>query len=303
MNIPLFFHNLKIKHKLLLSFFIVPIVFILFVGVISFLSSTSALRKLSYDIIYQYQQNTVTDILKNMRRYEILASIIYRNTSIQRLISNNYMDPYLEYETVRNVLNPTLFTLLDVSESGINIQLIRYNDINSEIIPRNIENILDSVRLSEYYIDNNSRQFHIINYNRVRNLTWVRDSMGRLNGNVWTQVGQDRDYNYISLLHEITNTSSLNSEAIGLLRLTIPFDVIFNDEINSADNGFYMVFNNRHELLSGDTEIIDFSNNNENFLRSFSVSDDDEALLDDQKLILLKSKPFINEWYIIRNNI
>jgi len=291
--------NLRIKHKLLLSFFLVPLILVLCVGYVSYLSSTSALKKQSYDIINQYQQNTVAEILRSINRYELLANTIYRNTGIQRLISHNYVDPYQEYLTIITLLNPTLRAILDASEAGINIQLIRYHNLKSEIIPGNIENLLDSVRFLDYYIDDGRKQFQIVNYRRVEGLPWVQEVMNRLPGNVWTQVGYDSEYNYISLLHEITDTASFSREAIGLLRLTIMFNTLYSEDMSGAEKGFNLVFNSQMELLSGEPEKIAFFQKHESFLRSFSESSDNEAILDNSDLLLLRSEPFANDWYIV----
>jgi len=271
---------------------------VLIVGFISYFSSTDALKRQSHDIINQYQRNTVEGIRRNINRYEILANTIHSNTGIQRLISYNYVDPYSEFMTIRTLVNPKLWAILYASETGMNIQLIRYNDLKSEIIPSNIENLLDHVRFLDYHLDDGRRQFQILNYARVMDLLWFQEIRSQMSGYVWTQVGHDGALNYISLLHEITDISTFTNEPVGMLRLTIPFYAIHHENMRDSDKHFTLVFNDQDELLSGEPEVVSFYYENSDFLRSLQNTGTG-TLHFTQELILLKSEPFNNGWYII----
>ena len=296
------FDNLKIRHKLLISFFVVPVFFVFCVGFASYLSSTDALRRQGYDIIYQHQQNTIAEINRNMNRYELIAKTISGNTSIQTLISPRYITALREYEIVRNVLNPTLNSFLDASESGINIQLIRYNDVNSEIIIGNIENLLAQPPSIDFYLSGGRRQFQVFNYSRVRNLPWIKLAMqglGSPGGGSWVQVGRDRDYGYISFLHEIIDLSTPRIEVIGLLRLTVMFDTIYSEHFNGTGGSFNLVFNSQQQLLSAEPYKVDFFKENKDVFDTFLSSSNSQMLLREQGITLIRSKLFGDDWYII----
>ena len=293
--------NIKIRHKLLFSTFVIPVILVVFVGYVAYLSSTAALRQQSYDIIYQYQQSTTAEILRNMNRYELIAKTISGNSTIQTLLSPRPIATLRELEMVTTVLSPTLDSFLDAAESGINIQLIRFNDYNSEIIPANIENILAHPATTAFYVSGGRRQFHVINYRRVRDLQWFRNAMQELNtpgAGMWTQVGHDRDYGYISFLHVITDFSPARSEIIGLLRLTVTFNTIYNGSINGS-GGFNLVFDGEQRLLSAEPHKVGFYEMNRYVLNSLLNSADTDLLLRDQGLMLIRSNAFGDSWYII----
>jgi len=299
MNPMRLFSNLRIKHKLILPFFVLPITLIIIVGLISHNSSTNALRRQSHYLIYQYQQSSIAEIQRTLDRYEFLANTISRNVGISQLMSPNRLDPFQEYLSLINVLYPTLNATLYATDAGINIQLIRYHDYNSEIIYGNIENLLETLRVSEYYISGGRRQFQLVNFERVQDRLWVQEAKYYSFENKWMQVGHDRDYNYISLLHELTATSDFRTEPIGLLRLTIMFSTIYSEDLTDSNSGFSLIFNEQMELLSGEAEKVAFFRENESFLRSFSDSSESETVLNSQELLLVKSQPFANDWFII----
>jgi len=294
--------NLKIRHKLLLFFFVLPVVLMICVGYIAYHSSTDALRRQNYDNIYQYQQSTIAEISRNMNRYELISQTISSNATIQTLISPREIRPIDEYEMVRTVLNPTLHSFLDASEAGINIQLVRYNDYNSEIIAGNFENLLEHPRSTGIYVSAGRRQFQIVNYNRMKDLDWVKSAVqepGTIGNGVWAQVGMDSEFGYISFLRKITDMSTPRNEVIGLLRLTIMFDTIYSEVMNGADGSFSLVFNNQHELLSAEPYKIDFYEMNEDAFGLLINNLNTGKQLADQDITLIKSNEFGDSWYII----
>ncbi|MCL2362388.1 MAG: histidine kinase [Defluviitaleaceae bacterium] len=301
MRISQWFHNLQIRHKLLLSFFVIPVILVLSIGFATFLSSTDALRRQGYDIIYEHQQSTIAGIIRNMNRYELIAQTITGNTTIQTFIAPNYITPLREYEIVRNVLNPTIHSFLDASESGINIQLIRYNDINSEIITGGIGSLLAYPRSIDFRLTGRRRQFQVLNYSRIRDLHWTSFAMEEVNtrGGIWAQVGNDRDYGYISFLQEITDMSTPRIEVIGLLRLTIMFDTIYTDNFNGTDGSFNLVFDTGHRLLSAEGYKVDFYEMNRDIFYGFLSGDDSQMLLRDQGITLIRSGEFGDNWHIV----
>ena len=293
------FKNLRIKYKLLLAYFIVPLIFIFGIGYVSYLSSTDALKKQSYDLIHQYQRNTIAEIMKNLSRYELIANTIYSNTKIQQLMSDKNIGSYLEYEIVRNVLNPTLQSILDASGGGLNIQLIRYSNYNSEIIQDNVEGILRHRHISDFYLSNESRQFQVINFYRVMDLLWFQQAKDNIDGYMWTQVGYDEQYNYISLLHEITDEVAFTLHTVAMLRLTIAFDAIHSEDMGNQENVFNLVVNQHGDLLSVESGKVGFFQKNEEILKTFIHGSDSEKLLSDQGIIMVKSQPFSEGWHII----
>ena len=296
------FSNLKIKQKLLLSFFAIPIIFVIIVGFVSYLSSTNALRRQSYELINQYQQSTIADINRNKNRYELIAQTITDNTTIQTLISPYQLQTTRELEIVRTVLNPMFFSFMNAAEAGINIQLIRYNDYNSEIIMGNVENILAYPRAIPFYINDGSRQYQVINLSRAVNMPWfeslIYDDGGQLNGN-WLQIGNDSEYGYITFLSEISNMAITGANATGLLRLTIMFDTIYSESPYTAESGFNLVFNNQNRLLSAEPHKIHFFEDNSEIINSFINNSNSEMLLGNQGITLIKSEAFSDGWYII----
>jgi len=272
---------------------------ILLVGYVSYVSSTDALKKHSYDLVNQYQQSAISEILRTLNRYELLAKTLHSNVGIQQLMAPVSIEPFEEFMTIRTTLNPIINVIFDASDSGINIQMIRYHDYNSEIIYGNAESLLEYVRRLDYYLNDGVRQFQVVNFNRVEGLQWLEDvrELGAIN--LWKQVGYDKEYNYISLINEITRTSRFVAESVGLLRLTVMFNTIYSEDMSDTDRGFNLIFNENMELLSAEPEKIEFFDNNMEFLRTFSESAENEAVLNGQDLLVLKSQIFANDWYII----
>ena len=299
MNPIILFKNLRIKYKLLLAYFIVPLIFILGIGYVCYLSSTDALTKQSHHIIYQAQQNTIAEIIKNLNRYEFMANTIYSNTKIQQLMSDKQLDPYIEYDIVKNVLTPSIQSILDASGGGLNVQLIRYNDHNSEIIQDNVEGVLRHTRPVDFYLGNGHRQFQLINHSRVMDLPWVQAARAHPGAGAWAQVGDDERYNYISFLHEITDESTYRFQKVALLRLTIAVSAIHSEDMSNPENVFNLLVHDRGQLLSSEPDKVAFYKTHESLLDEFMGSPATETLLSDQGIILIKSQPFNEDWHLI----
>ena len=294
--------NLKIKHKLLISVFTIPIILVICVGLISYWSSTNALRRQSYEIIHQYQQSTIAEIIRNKNRYELIAETIAGNATIQTLISPVEITTVREVEMVRTVLNPTIFSFLDASEAGINILLARYNNFNSERIFGNFENILSDQRAAGSDVGEGRRQFQLVNYDRLVEQPWTAETMDELRESdncIWAQVGQDRELGYISLLREVRNMSSPRGEAVGLLRVTITFDMIYTAGSNNSSENFNLVFNGDNELLSREPHKIRFYEENRDTFLALRDGLQREISLRDQELTIIRSDEFADSWYLI----
>jgi len=301
-NLKVAFLNLEIKHKLLLSFFVMPIFLIISVGFISYLSSTRALWRQNNDIIYQYQQSRIAEMTRNKNRYELIASTITGNTTIQELISPTILSTVHEFDMVRTVLNPTLHSFLDASEAGMNIQLIRYNDMNSEIIFTNFEDLLNHRSWSGQDIAAGRRSYQLVNFSRIRDFDWVEDVMLEFvhgSGGVWRQVGYDRQYGNISYLHEIKDMSTLRNEAVGFLRITVTLEMIESEMVENGDGILNLVFDNQNQLLSTEQYKVEFYEENQDIIHTIAKNDGSIIEHTNHSLTLLKSDPFGDSWYMI----
>lgn len=121
--------RLRFRQKLILSYLIISIIPILFLGIYSYNQSK--------DFLYQqaakdYQRNVEVyseSIKANMDHYENMAALILYNDIIQRILNGNYIDLYNLYNDLTQYLNPYLNMLLNLNTETQQLTLYTANEM------------------------------------------------------------------------------------------------------------------------------------------------------------------------------
>ena len=296
-----FFSDLRIKYKLFISYFFITIMPVAAIGYFSYTAASNYLMEQSIRIISQSQEKIALSIERRLDSLKFLATTMYNNPKLQSLISGEYIGYYEEYELVRNSVEPTIQSLLDATGTGICAMFVRYNDIGSEIIPYNFENILSQENKGINYIDNGRRIFTVINYSRVRDRKWLQDLQGNTKEFKLVQVASDKEFGNISIVKEMVGSFGYFRSKIGLMRMTISLDNIFEKEKaqESYSAGFYMVINSDGTLLSSEKFKVDFFNNNKAIINTYLNSKDNKNFIIEGEFLLKKRKINNYEWTLL----
>lgn len=294
------FQNLRIGHKLLLSYFLITLIPVISVGYISGSYSARASREQSLNLIRQLQQNTISSINKQLDNYKFLANTIYDNQKIQQLVSGRYIDYYDEYDIANSLLQPVLQALLNATGKGIYVALIRYNNDKSEIIPYNFENI-NELNEKVDLLNGKKQIYNVLNLDRMEKKAWFHEVRGKLDQYTWQQIGEDKKHQYISLLREMRDYDTLQNTKIGLLRLTVRLADILGEENFSelSGKGVSLVFDGNRNLLSTEKEKEEYYTLNKSVIDKFlgKQGNKDNIILKDK--ILVRSKISSVDWDII----
>lgn len=294
------FHNLQIKYKLLLLYFLVTIVPVSAIAYFSYSSSISSLEKESLNLIRQFQQNTITTVNNRLDSYLFLANSIYDNQRIQNFVLGKYINSYEEYDTVVGFLDPVLQSLLKATGKGICVMLVRYNDKGGEILQANFENILGFGKQYNDYLGRKAQFYQVINYSRIKDKDWFKEIKGKTPNYTWKQVNEDSKYSYMSLIREMSDYSSHSAEKIGLLRLTVRLaDIIGEEVVNDVSvNGFNMFFDENNRLLSLEKEkSVFFDENSDVILDLLAEESGSSIILKDY--ILIVGDIYTSNWKIV----
>ncbi len=285
------FHDLQIKNKLFISYFLVSIIPVAGLGYFSYNQSVQSVEQQSLNLIYQLQQNTIASIEQRLNSYVFLANTIYDNQRIQNLVSAQNIDYYEEFNLHTGFLEPALQSMLNATGKGIYLALMRYNDHGSEILPTNFENIAGLGEQQYDYLDAGGQFYQIINYDRVKHRSWFQAvrSDGHADRYVWQQVGEDLRYGNISLLREMVNYADYTNDKIGMLRLTVKLEDILGreDVMDSSEKGFNLIFGKEGSLLSMEPEKSVFLQQNRATIDALLTWQDNPAsrILDDRILV------------------
>jgi len=268
---------------------ILPIVLL---GVYSYTSSVNRFKAQNLNMIWQYQQKEMMNITNRLDNYEFLVDTICGNEKIQDFVSGSYNSYYEEFETVRYYITPVIKSLINATGRGIYLGIIRYGD-RSEIIPRNYEEMLDTLQPEVRVITNDIKYYYIVNEKRLSNNSWFVDNKGRLDNPAWMQVGKDRTYGNISLLAEVKNLRYFNQDKVAMLRVTVNIDSILgsNEIDDKSITGFSMIFDNNYNLLSGEKSKKEFVNQHNDEIQTYLASNVEDNTI------------FTNKWIYVLNTI
>ncbi len=282
------YHSLRIRYKLLLAYFLVAIIPVTGVGYFSYTISAHFSKEQSLNLIRQFQQNSISSINKQLDYYMFLANTIYDNQRIQQLVTGMYIDSYEEYNIANSLLHPVLQSLLNATGSGIYAALIRYNNNKSEIIPYRFEDIL-SVQNNSDLLKDNKQIYHVLNLARMQDKEWFVQVKGNAEQYLWKQVGDDSRFQYISLLREMRDYSTMQSTKIGLLRLTVRLADILGEESfqDSSGRGVNLAFDAGLSLLSTEKEKKEYYQKHRTAIDSFlsNMEGEDNLILEDRILV------------------
>ncbi len=112
-----FVDNLRFRQKLILSYLVISIIPILFLGTYSYYQSKSFLNEQAEKSFQRNVDVYSESIQSNMDHYETMARLILYNNTIQRILSNQYIDLNNLYIDLNNFLNPYLNMLLNLNKT------------------------------------------------------------------------------------------------------------------------------------------------------------------------------------------
>lgn len=284
--------NKKFFYKLIFSYFFTAIIPVIFIGVLSYNVSISNLEKQSISNLMQAQEKYEANVVNNLAEYINLCNGIYYDQKMHDFISGKYykVNPNYYYDQVvfkNDYLMPKVQTIFSIKPNATNLSIISYGDNPIEIIGSNYDDIID-IKDSEYsgnktkdsqafdyeLKDLSGQNFQFYNIERVKGKQWFKQIRGNADDYKWAQITKDKQFKSISLLREIDNFDDFQDKKIGLIKLTVKLVDIFNEEKIDSNSykGFSLFFDKSGELLSPETDKINYLNKNQDKIMSLILS-------------------------------
>ncbi len=245
------FYNLKLRYKLLLSYILVTVLPVTAIGVFSYTSNLSYIKKQNVITMSNSQQQYKINILSRLDSYMKTADTIYYNRMIQNYLVASEQDYYNEFDFITSYLTPVINSLLEATGKGILLDIIRYTSKKHEVINK-FYTTQSVVPDGVDYLAAGFKSFNLYNIDRLENEDWLKKARNDDIDSVWQQVGDDEKFHNISLLKPIVSLEDVSQKKIGLLKITVKLKSII-DEGKTGDIGnreFHLVFDQSNHLLS-----------------------------------------------------
>jgi two-component system sensor histidine kinase YesM len=269
------------------------------IGLVSFNSTISYIRNQNDKAIIYNQRQFIDKVSNKVNLYKNLSDIIYFNQKIQNYFVSPNSDYYQEYNFITEYLKPVLNSVLESTGKPINLDLIVFNDTNSEVINNNYDGIFDVKDSNKDYLGQGTKDFNMFSANRLKNLLWFNYVSTEIVSHTWLQVGNDNQFDNISLIKPMVIFSDI-SRKIGIMKITVKLeDIIGHEIVNDTDNiEFQMVFDKNNTLLSVEKGKKDFYQKHKNEILNFLNQDKNntQTFLD---YVMVKGNIEVADWKII----
>jgi two-component system, sensor histidine kinase YesM len=294
------FYNLKIRYKLVLSYFFITMIPIAAIGFLSYNSTLTYIKSQYISTVKNTQQQYSVNIDNCLKSYMYIADTISVNPRIQSYFDEYYADYYKEYDTINTYISPVLTSLLDSTGvgKGINLDLIKHEKSNAEIITNFFHGI--SSQATNNYLTNPPKAFNIFNINRIEDKPWFT-SLKKVENYSWEQIDDDVIYNRITYMRDLGYFPETGRRHIGYLMITVRLKDIIGDIVNStAKSGeVNMVFDRNNKILSIDDSSIKFFNANKDELRTLLTKQGNSDTLFLNNYLIVKGINKITGWKIL----
>lgn len=288
------FLNLRMRHKLTLSYFLIILIPVCGMGLYAYRLSIDNITEQSIKNTEQGINLVVANISNTIDRYLVLADNIYFNDKVRMLMTEYQDGGFKEFELLQ--YRSTLLSLLHTTGKSVNLSLIRYMPSKMESIPNNFDRILSFSRDYDFLEDENRHLVSIYNAEHVDNREWFKQLKGNTLQYTWAQVESDKQYNNISLLREFARITENGLKASGLLKLTVRLEDLLNvDDDLDYSNYNYLVLDrdNRPFLLNSHMEEL-YNVNRQNIESLIAHEPGKGIILNDISMVYanLKSAPW-----------
>ncbi len=295
-----FFFSLRIRYKLVLSYFFVTLIPIIGIGFLSYNTTLTYIRSQYITTVFNTQQQFSVNISNKLKNYMYLGDTVCYDQTIGTYLDSNYADYYREYDVLSYYIRPVLTSLIESTGKNINIDLIKYDKSNAEVIVNYLHEISDSPSSQiNNELNTPDKAFNIYNADRIRSKEWfikIKNSKDYL----WSGVGDDYKYGRISFSRPFPGTEERNNRG-GFLIITIMLkDVIGETESGNLNSNVYnMVFDQDDTLLSIDDANKNYFGKNRDTLEPLllSLKEKDSLFLKDY--LVVKTVNEITGWKIL----
>lgn len=298
--------NKKFFYKLIFAYFFTAIIPVIFIGVLSYNVAISNLEKQSINNLVQAQEKYKESIENNLNEYVNLCNGIYYDERMQEFISGKFykIDPNFYYDQFvfkKDYLMPKVQTIFGIKPNAMNLSIIAYKDNPIEIISGNFDGVIDIVSKSNAIKDLSNQNFQFYNISRVKDKQWFRQIKGKFDAYKWIQISRDKEYKSISLVREVGDYETFQSEKIGMIKLTVRLADIFDEEKinNDSGAGFSLFFDKSGNLLSPEKDKINYLKRNRTEIMTQVYSPEENKSSITNENVLIKTKIPNSEWVML----
>jgi len=240
------FLNLKMRHKLTLSYLLIILLPLIGMGLYAYKLSIDNITEQSINNTEQGLRMVVTNISNTIERYLVLADNIYFNDKVRVLMTEYHDGGYKEFELLQ--YRSTILSLLHTTGKSVNLSLIRYVPSEMETITNNFDRILSYSKDQDFLEEENRQLLSIYNARHIEDREWFKQLRGKTLQYTWAQVEQDGNYNNISLLREFARITEAGFSASGLLKLTVRLEDLFYTGYDLVNGNYnYLVLDNNDQ--------------------------------------------------------
>jgi len=296
------FYNLKIRYKLVFSYFFITMIPIFAIGFLSYNSTLLYIKSQYISTVKNTQQQYSVNIDNCLKGYMYIADTISVNPRIQSYFDEYYADYYREYDIINTYISPILTSLLDSTGfgKGINLDLIKHEKSNSEVITNFLHGISPKTNQLNNYLTNPQKAFNIFNVDRIEDKSWYA-SLEKINDYSWEQIEDDVKYNRITYIRDLGYFPEAERRHIGYLMITVRLKDVIGDIVKSTDKSgeINMVFDKNNKILSLEDSSITFFNENKDELSSLLSKPDNNDTLFLNDYLIIKGINKITGWKIL----
>lgn len=242
------FLDLKMRHKLTLSYILIILIPLCGMGVYTYKLSIDNITEQSINNTEQGIKMVAANISNTIERYLVLADNIYFNDKV-RLLMTEVHEGIKEFELIQ--YKSSVLSLLHTTGKSTNLSLIRYAPAKMESITNNFDRILSYSVDSNILEQENKQSVSIYNAKRVEDREWFKQLKDKTLHYVWAQVEQDGYYGNISLLREFVRITKSGYKTSGLLKLTVRLTDLLNAGYDADNSNYnYLVLDqNNHPFI------------------------------------------------------
>lgn len=298
--IRLKFGDMKIKYKLIVSYYPITFCIIAIVGLLANRIAVKTIREQSLMIVTQSQQQVTYSINNYLGNYQYFVKNIFLSSAMQQFVLGESTDG--EYDDVKRYreFEKSLLTWLSVLAKPTNLALVRYNNNLNEIINNNFHSIISADNDTDILNGGTIYNYQIYNVNRLEDRQWYRENKDKFREFTWLQVDEDSKFGNVSLIKEIPNYNTFK-HGVGLIIMTVRLKDIFNMEDSRIRDKYFfnMVFDDNDNMVYIDGENMDFYEANKDRIRELLQDEKASGVHYIENNSILKAPIGIEGWRLL----